>query len=77
MNAKEIAEDAKVPISDEDYYYNFHPDIFNEFCKQLLKEQWEIYLKLAFPAVSTMEDEFGNIYLRQSDLDDVPIPEWE
>lgn len=45
--AKKMAEDAKIPISDEDYYYNFYPDKFDEFCKQLIKErdaQWMLLL---------------------------------
>jgi len=42
-----MAKEAKNWFSDEDYYYNFTPVKFDEFCQQLIKEQIdELELKL-------------------------------
>ncbi len=42
MTANKLANNAKEQISDDDFVYTFHPDEFDEFCKQLCKEQRHI-----------------------------------
>lgn len=70
LTAKEMAEDAKVPVSDEDYYYNFHPDIFNKFCKQLLKEQREI-------CANKIEAIYGTAKIIRYNILNSPEPKFE
>lgn len=38
MKAEELANNAKVQISDDDFVYTFHPDEFDKFCNQFKKE---------------------------------------
>lgn len=77
MTVKKIAENCKQQISDEDYIYVFIPTVFDEFCKQLCKEQREncadewgdIEIKI------TRSGHYNDIQFVKDSIEDAPEPE--
>ena len=71
--AKEIVLEASLAEISEERL----EQMIKNYAKQYCKEQREIYSKLVFPNISTIEDEVGNIFIRQDEIENIPGPEFK
>jgi len=72
LTAKEIVLEASLAEISEERLEQMIKDYAKRYCK----EQREIYSKLIFPDISTMEDEIGNIFIKQDEIENISEPEF-